>query len=189
MALTVGVNSYATNAEADTYFTDSLRAAEWVALGEPTQDAALVEATRYLERFDYVGEKTDVAPTQTLKWPRTGVVDSDGEALSSSVIPDEIKEAQYETAIRLAADPTLIDNINQQGSSNIKRAKADTAEVEFFAPIEGGRLFDWVQTLIGHFLTSGNLTGGIGGATAVGNEDESFFETGSEKYGRTRGYD
>ncbi len=56
MTLTVGVNSYITQAEADSYLASSIRAAtNWAALTTATKEAALISAWRLLEKQRYQG--------------------------------------------------------------------------------------------------------------------------------------
>ena len=175
MALTVGTNSYVEVVDATAYFNDSLRKADWAGLSTPTKSAALIEATRYLDRLDWKGEKTSSA--QALEFPRDG----------DSTVPDAIKEATYEVGLRLALDPTLIDNINNQTGSNIKRVKAGDVETEFFgtsANLDGGKqLFDWVHALVKDLL-AGQSGGIVGGAIATGTDCESEIES----YDKSRGY-
>ena len=74
MTITVGVDTYVTVAEADTY----LRGA-WSAFDTADKESALVEAARSMETLTWKGSKTSEA--QALAWPRTGVVDRYGRAL------------------------------------------------------------------------------------------------------------
>ena len=45
MAIVLGVNSYATEAEADRYFEDRIDAAQWTSASQVNQEQALVTAT------------------------------------------------------------------------------------------------------------------------------------------------
>lgn len=172
MALVLNVNSYATVDTADTYFADSLRSADWSALTASTQSAALIEATRYLDRLKWKGTKTD--ENQSLEFPR------DGE----TVVVNEIIEATYEIAIRLAQDPTLIDSIQDQTGTNIKRVKADSVEVEFFGSSTGSPLFAWVQSLVGDLLAGGGSKFTVAGSgIATGTDGGSSFTNGYDRSG------
>src|SRR5687768_15812728 len=101
-------NSYVTLADANTYFADRLNSTangDWtndssgVARSDAVKSAALVTATRRIDEEQFLGVKTTT--TQSLKWPRVGVYDEDGIALSSSTIPTRVKEATYIAALEL----------------------------------------------------------------------------------------
>ena len=97
---TIGVNSYVTVNEVTGY-------AESHAFHQDATIASRVRpfifrAMDYIESFrnDYKGRKT--SPTQSLQWPRTGVIIDDYE-IDENVIPDEIKEAVAICAVEMAA--------------------------------------------------------------------------------------
>lgn len=59
--------------------------------------AALLVATEYLDdTYDFVGLRT--VETQDNKWPRVSAFNSEGILLSSTVVPDKIKQATCELA-------------------------------------------------------------------------------------------
>lgn len=87
-------NSYGSLAGARNYASDrgiTLSTDDTVVNGQ------LVNATDYLESFDYVGlQKTN---TQSLSWPRTGVVYPDGSDFPTTAIPSKLVAAQYQAVI------------------------------------------------------------------------------------------
>jgi len=180
MALIVGTNSYASIGESITYFFDTLRRTRWDAIDTNTKSAALIDATRYLDRLNWVGSKTSSA--QALAWPRSGVVDKEGQAVDSSTVPAFIKEATYEVALRLAEDPTLVDSFSQQTRDNTKRVKAGDVEAEFFIPTKGTPVFEWLLPLLRPFLKGAS---GIKGNFASGIDNTSEFTGG--KYDKSEG--
>ena len=93
-------NSYATLAEAETYFEGRSGASAWAG-SDDTKNRALVTATNRLEQQDYFGSPTD--SDQRLKWPRVGTYDSDGRYWDQDTVPRPVKEAQYEIALALLA--------------------------------------------------------------------------------------
>lgn len=115
--VTVGGNDYPSFAdleEADTYLGgDVSRAVAWALQGEDARGRGLVSATRQLLAMPWCEAAPDV---------------------------DDAPEIVVEVAIMLAADllanPKLFADAS--GSSNIKTAKAGSAQVEFFAPVLGG---------------------------------------------------
>ena len=70
MALTLGVNSYATIEEADLYFEDRIDVAAWDIADDDMKGKALVTSTRMMEGWAYAGYAT--SKTQNLAWPRVG---------------------------------------------------------------------------------------------------------------------
>lgn len=114
----VGSNTYDSFADidyADEYLAaDILRAASWAALSLEAKGRALVSATRAMLALPWCDTTPD--PTEAQAAP--------------------IPEVTTMLAADLAANPKLFADAS--GDSNVKRAKAGSAEVEFFSPIEGG---------------------------------------------------
>lgn len=92
-------NSYASLLEADAYFALRLSAAAWNNASEEDQEAALAMATRLLDAMPsaWTGSAT-YASTQALGFPRTGMRNRNGAALSSLTIPQVLKDATAEFA-------------------------------------------------------------------------------------------
>jgi hypothetical protein len=90
--ITVGTNSYVTEAELTTYATD-----RGVTLTGAT-DVLLIQAMDWLELRPFKGSKT--VATQDLEWPRTGVL-VNGTELDDSTVPERIKQAQMAAAIQI----------------------------------------------------------------------------------------
>lgn len=70
MALTKGVNSYVTVAEADLYFADRLDASAWTSADATSKAQALVTATNVLDDMSWTG--TAISESQPLAFPRNG---------------------------------------------------------------------------------------------------------------------
>ncbi|PIP41023.1 MAG: hypothetical protein COX19_04455 [Desulfobacterales bacterium CG23_combo_of_CG06-09_8_20_14_all_51_8] len=95
MSLTVGTNSYVTEAEADAYFFETRVNNDAWDTDSDRNEAALLNACRLLEygiRWHY--EKTST--TQAMQWPRTGFDDFDTDE-----IPEAVEIAQFELALDL----------------------------------------------------------------------------------------
>jgi hypothetical protein len=131
----------------------------WNALAtDDLKSKFIVAAYRYLERQVWAGDRTSAIQTQD--WPRTGVLDAEGNAVDSAVVPDAIISAEYELAAILAGDSTV--NSAVVSGTNTKRLKAGPVEVEYFqSTITSGlatRLPTIVQDLVGAFLDAGGGT-------------------------------
>jgi len=99
VALTVGTDSYITVADATTWFGGRLGEVNWGAASADQKEDALRMACVRLERLHYQGEPGSSA--QTLRWPRSGLVDQHSTELSSSAVPQFVKDAQCEEALYL----------------------------------------------------------------------------------------
>lgn len=111
----VDYNSFASVEYADQFLAaDMIRAPIWEAMEEDQKKRALITATRILLTMPWCGDPPD--PT----------VDQD----------EPIPSVTAMFAADLAANPDLATDAS--GDSNIKRAKAGSAEVEFFSPVSGG---------------------------------------------------
>jgi len=173
-------NSYVTQAAATTYFTDAIHAAAWTAAATGTKDAGLVTATRMLDRLTWAGTVT--TSSNPLQWPRTGVVDRDGTAISSSVVPTEIREATYELALALIAGKA--DQYGQAGTVSSLQSRDVAVTFAGSAQTRGGArmgLPEVVYQMIAPLLASAQM--GAGGRGSVygttdddGDEIESQFK-------------
>lgn len=184
MALVVGTNSYKARADADAYFNDSLRKEEWAAFSGSTKDRGLIEATRVFERQAWAGTKE--VPSQALAFPRTGLVDKDGLALTGAETLDIMGEAQFEYALVLLTDSDALNTRDATGS-NVKQVGAGSAKIIFFKATKGSRFPLTVTDLIGDFF-GGNKGSAIGGIVS-GNCDSSSFTDRDANYGLNKGFD
>lgn len=103
----VGANSYVGLSEAADYFAiDPNFLSSWNALSSDERGAYLAWATRILDqKTKWDGKR--YTTTQELRWPRTGVKDSDGNAIANTVIPLQLRQATMELAKWLSSnDPT-----------------------------------------------------------------------------------
>jgi len=133
-------NSYETAAEAAAYFATRTTVAGWPA-DVPSQEKLLIMATRTLEAM-FSPQRKLVRPsngdpayylvrptwtgapattTQRLMWPRSGMYDRNGNAISTTVIPQELKDALAELAGQLGTTDLLLDNsVSVQGITSVR---------------------------------------------------------------------
>ena len=135
----VDSNSYETKAEADAYFGTRLFSDDWDNADAP--EKALMMATRVLDIMaqphkvlipasggvpahyktfaQWSGAPATI--TQKLAWPRTGMFDGNGNAISSAIIPQALKDALSELAFQLLReDRTLDSDISALGVTSMK---------------------------------------------------------------------
>ncbi len=122
----VDANSYATLAEATAYHAQTLNAATWTTASDVNKEIALQWATRLLdEQVDWAGDI--VTETQALRWPRAGVYTPDRMLLSSTVIPNFLKQATAELAKQLLAS----DRTAESSSVGIAELTMDVVRIVF----------------------------------------------------------
>lgn len=118
----IGVETYDSFADidfADLFLLgDVLRAAGWALRNEDAKGRGLVSATRMIMGLPWC---VDPVPQPT---------DADAD------IPAAVKEVTAQLAADLLAKPRLFSDAS--GNSNVKSARAGSAAVEFFRPVEGG---------------------------------------------------
>lgn len=133
-------NSYATVGEAQAYFDTRVEVAGWE--DADNQSILLMMATRtidallsprrmfmppvggrsgyYVNRPTWTGARP-ATNLSKLAWPRSGMYDRNGVALSELLIPQELKDAVAEMAGALGTKDVTLDNeVVVQGITNIK---------------------------------------------------------------------
>ena len=118
--ITVGTNSYATEAELATYAAD-----RGITIAEADTTILLIKAMDYIETRRFVGSKTEV--TQTLEWPREVCSGTLYCEIDNLVVPNDIKSAQMIAALIIDAG----DEVQPIVERAVKREKVDVLEVEY----------------------------------------------------------
>jgi hypothetical protein len=126
-------DSYVSVLDADAFHATHLYALDWTAATGANKEKALKMATRILdEKIDWSGSRATT--TQALAWGRTGI-SSDGIAVSSSIVPQAIKNATAEFAKHLLSGDTT-GNADGKGLTSLSVGsisltfdKTDTAGV------------------------------------------------------------
>lgn len=142
-------NSYATRAEANTYFDNRLNATTWSALSDDDKDRALITATSRIEQESFVGTVAD--EDQALQWPRDGVVDRNGNEVLETEIPQQVKNAQYEYALTLTGGTT---QLLPSGLDQFTEVKVGSIQVKMKDGFIEGKLPDNVYRELEEFLTT-----------------------------------
>jgi len=112
MALSKGVNSYVTLADAEAYFVDRLDVAAWTEATDPEKEKALVTATAVLDELLWTG--IAVIASQPLAWPRLGSYYDPkvGTMIAlDNTVPTRIINATYEQAYHLLNNDGLFDDV------------------------------------------------------------------------------
>lgn len=105
---------------------------------------------------------------QALAWPRTGVVDQEGYAIPITEVPQEIKDACAELALRelttpgtMTPDVTLADKVNREKVGEIEVEYANS-RMDAYA---SRPVVTIVNDLIAQFLATGSQAGSVAGST------------------------
>lgn len=117
---------------------------------EPAEQA-LRRATAWIDatyRIRFPGAATDV--WQALEWPRAGVVYR-GEDYDETKIPQQIKDATCEAAVREIASPGSLSPDLERGGA-VKRLKAGPVEVEYADSADLTTTFTTIDGLLSGFL-------------------------------------
>tara|TARA_Y100001938_G_scaffold41980_1_gene57808 strand:+ start:265 stop:774 length:510 start_codon:yes stop_codon:yes gene_type:complete len=105
--------SYASVADADTYFTARRGDTTWAAASTANKEKALRNATDYIEEkynARFIGRKA--TKDQALAFPRAYIESYDGYAIESDEIPEKLKRATMELAVRALSEDLLPDLAN-----------------------------------------------------------------------------
>lgn len=103
-------NSYPTLAEAVAYFATRPVVTAWAAATDPNREAYLIMSTMLTDIMPQAWTGAPASDTQALGWPRTGMLNRNGVAISSAVVPNELKRAICEFAGKVAAADRTGDN-------------------------------------------------------------------------------
>ena len=146
-------NSYVTEAEADEYFINRSNATSWEMSTQ--KEALLITASRLIDwQLQFKGAKT--FESQSMKFPRTGIIMSDGETIPSDIIPVEIKYAVFELAL-LSMES---DRVSDDPLAGLKEVKAGPLTVKTATPNENPKnptIPEFIKTLLSGFLASRNV--------------------------------
>jgi len=122
-ARVAGANSYLDDADADVYFENHGAPAGWTG-AQLVKQEALRMATQYLDVIYVERWKGDrVDRDQALDWPRWSVRDADHYLRESDTLPQEIKDATAEMALRFLTETVagreLVPDIAEPGNPNV----------------------------------------------------------------------
>jgi len=145
-------NSYVTLAEANAYFADRVHSSAWGLF--PEKENVLMSSSQMLDWYmNWKGKKATT--TQSMQFPRTGVVRPDGTEVDSTIIPTEVKVATYELALSSLSSDRTVDS-DLAGIEQIKAGslmvKADSGDMDSTAKKV---IPDKVKNILSDLITSG----------------------------------
>lgn len=176
--------SYASVAEADHYLAvDPAYMTTWAALDADAKGRNLIAATRHLDTLRWAGTKTLAA--QVNEWPRSGLLERDGDAVPTNAIPLEIEQATILLAARVVQEPTLF--AGDSTDENVESERIGPKAVSYFRR----RRVDLLVRRVGDTRALALIRQWLSGTTpskpvVTGTDDRSSFEP-LDRYGRTKG--
>lgn len=124
--LTVGVDSYISLVDANTYFNTRVDVAAWTNSTDPEKEKALATAASLMNEIIWVG--VAASDSQVLAFPRAGdymdPVLGKVVTLNTAQIPQRIKAANCEQAYQLLNNDSLLDQ-----TGRVSKIKVDTIEL------------------------------------------------------------
>lgn len=129
-------NSYISVTDADSYIANFGNSSTWTGATEAEKQEALRIGTQYLDlKYSFRGVK--YTKEQALAFPRAGVCDDDGYSVLSDEVPEAIKRACVEAALRHLAGDSLLGY--QENPGTIKRERSKVAVIEEEIEYMGGK--------------------------------------------------
>mgnify|MGYP003343608086 FL=1 len=155
-------NSYATAAEATTYFDNLSTATVWTSATTEQKEKALRIATQWLDTSygqDWIGQRSSSA--QALDWPRDGAYDAAGELLED-VVPTRLKAATAEVAVRYLQDATVLQPDIAAGEAGVLEESVTVGPISTTTRFAGTKSPAAQFPKVSQLLTSAGLiaTGG-----------------------------
>lgn len=160
MSLTLGVDSYVTLEEADLYH-EGMGNTSWPQTPEPDEDgtaekkeAALRRATAFVDnlaRGKWRGTKTDKA--QKLAWPRTGAQDEDGYEIDPAAIPEPLKDAVCEAALKTFTGTDLMPD--DRKSNVASESVAGAVSRSYFQNKSSQPVYNYICRLLDGLVVGG----------------------------------
>lgn len=118
----LSANSYASLEQADDYFSSRFRGDSWFEFTDVQKQQLLVSSTRDIDTALFSGYKT--IRTQPLEWPRTGLYDREGNAITG--IPTKLIEAVCELAVwKYSEEDRMLSDIDLQQVESFKAGPLD----------------------------------------------------------------
>ena len=156
-------DSYLSVTDADTYNTNHSASAAWISAAEAVKEKALRLATQYLDvRYGGRWKSFRTNETQALAWPRAYAVDQDGYYWDSNQMPQRLKDAAAELALRVVGGDTLFADITKPGT--IKSQSVTVGPIQKSIEYMGGytqvKGYPLIDGLVKSLINSGTLERG-----------------------------
>lgn len=150
MSLDVGSDSYVSIEDADQYWQNHPRGDSWADATILEKEAALREATTYVDnRYTWIGHHPGIT-SQNLSWPRLDAVDKQGRVRTG--IPQEVKDATAYLAEQSLSKGLLTP---QDRGGRINRVVADSVVVEWDKNAPSQATYDYADLIVKNITKGG----------------------------------
>lgn len=140
-------NTYVDIAYADSYFAVRNNSV-WPTYSTGQRKAALIGGASYIELSNFIGTKNTAE--QAMQWPRTGAK-VDGFVIASDTIPKQLKDAQCEASLRVAAGEIMADI----DAGNVTEETVDVITVKYSDYSNAGiNRYPAIESLLRKLVTS-----------------------------------
>jgi hypothetical protein len=159
-------NSYLSLTDANTYHENHSGSTTWTSAAQADKEKALRLATQYLDAKYYNLWKGSIyTDSQALAWPRIWAEKNDCYATAyydSDALPQQLKDATAELALKIIEGDTLLDDITKPG--DIKSKSVTVGPISKTVVYVGGssniKSYPLIEKLMRPLLTSGTLERG-----------------------------
>lgn len=145
-------NAYVSVAECDAYHTLYTGSTYWSGSLTAAKERAIVTATQYLDaEFEGRWRGSKSGSSQALAWPRFDAVDNDGFAIDSDAVPQKLKDACCELALRVVLGDSLLGVVTEPGDVAAESVTVGpiTASVDYVTGRPaGGNQYPKVEALL-----------------------------------------
>jgi len=146
IALEPKINSYVSAQELLDYFAVRLNADTYTDNAKNWK--ATILATTLIDQLEFIGTPSDIA--QPLQWPRSGIVNRNGQAMANDSIVGKVKDATCEFAFFLLrydiTDPVQFRQLYKLNSQTVGSSK------NTYKNVAVGKLPDFVMELLNPYL-------------------------------------
>ena len=147
--------SYISVLDATAYHLKMGRKEAWALVGnEASKEAMLRRATQYLQSR-YLGrwKGNPRVFTQVLDWPRTGVETRNMSFVSNAIVPEEVKAACAELALKAFSEDLMPD-----ATQTVKREKVGPLETEYDIYGTPSSKFESIDAMLSAYFSAGGTS-------------------------------
>ncbi|MCC7172585.1 MAG: hypothetical protein IT459_19210 [Planctomycetes bacterium] len=158
--------SYVATTAVDTYVaanyeTSHAAYTQWTAASTAKKEIALRVATKqYLDvRYRFVGMRAN--EVQALMWPRSDAYDPDGYEIDSESVPQRVKDALCELALRYVQGDTLAPDISGTAAVEAESVKVGPIEIstDYAGSVSPVKKYTNVDGILSPLLVPGGYVG------------------------------
>ena len=152
-------NSYLSVADADSYHADHSASSTWAAADQAAKEKALRLATQYLDaRCNGRWRGLQKTQGQALAWPRYSAVDDEGFAYDCDTLPQRLKDATAELALRVVGGDTLLADQSKAArlASSSVSVGPITKSVSYVGGLDPAKKYPLIEALMAPLVVAGS---------------------------------